>query len=233
MVPAYQAAPWVAGVIRGVLELELELEPGSPGGPSLLVIDDGSDDGTADAAREAGAEVLRLAENRGKGHALRFAFKTLFDRGFDAVITLDADGQHQPTEIPKLIGCWRESGADLVLGTREHLFAGMSPVRRFANTLSSRIISRVAGQMMLDIQTGFRLYTRRLIESTGFPEDRFEAESAVVVRALRQGLSIATVPIDLARVDGRSSSHYRPLVDSARIARAVTRARLERGQSAA
>ena len=104
----------------------------------------------------------------------------------------------------------------------------MSPVRRFSNTLSSRLISSVAGRTMLDIQTGFRLYTRRLIDAVGFPEARFQAESAVVVRTLRRGFELATVPIELARVDGRSTSHYRPLVDSLRIARAVARARFER-----
>ena len=80
---------------------------------------------------------------------------------------------------------------------------------------------------MLDIQTGFRLYTPELIQHTGFPEPRFEAESAVVVRALRRGLRITTVPIHLAVVDGRNTSHYRPVVDSLRIAKAVTKARLE------
>lgn len=217
-IPAYQAARWVEPVITGVLAQR----------GAVLVIDDGSTDGTGDVARRAGAEVVRVPENRGKGHALRLAFKTLFDRGAEAVVTLDADGQHMPTEIPKLIDTWATSRAQLVLGTRDHLYAGMSPLRRFANTLSSRIISAVAGRTMLDIQTGFRLYSRELIDAVGFPEPRFEAESAVVVRTLRSGMAIATVPIELAVVDGRQSSHYRPLVDSGRIARAVASARFER-----
>jgi len=216
-IPAYQAAPWVAAVARAT---RLQL-------PDVLAVDDGSTDGTADAIRETGVELLVLPENYGKGFALRRAFVELFGRGFDAVVTLDADGQHIAEEIPRLLETWEATGADLVLGTRDHLFASMSPVRRFANTLSSRVISAVAGKMMSDIQTGFRLYTRRLFEEVGFPECRFEAESAVVVRALRRGLKIATVPIELARVDGRATSHYRPLVDSLRIFRAVATARFE------
>jgi glycosyltransferase involved in cell wall biosynthesis len=221
-VPAFQAGRWVGQVVRDVLQVA----------PRLLVIDDGSTDATAQEARAAGGEVVRLELNQGKGNALRLAFETLFGRGYQAVLTLDADGQHLASEIPVLVETWRASGADLVLGTRDHLFAAMSPLRRFSNTLSSRIISTVAGQPMSDIQTGFRIYRRSLIERVGFPEPRFAAESAVIVRALRSGFRVVGVPIHLARVDGRSSSHYRPLVDSWRIARAVTRARFERRTSA-
>jgi hypothetical protein len=101
----------------------------------------------------------------------------------------------------------------------------MGVVRRFSNRLSSRAISLAAGRPISDVQTGFRLYTRALIERTGFPEPRFEAESAVVVRAVRLGLRVATTPVRLGHADGRATSHYRPIADSLRIASAVTRAR--------
>ncbi|HEX9944633.1 MAG TPA: glycosyltransferase family 2 protein [Thermoanaerobaculia bacterium] len=214
-IPAYQAAPSVGGVVRGVLRLL----------PEVLVIDDGSTDATAEEARRAGARVLSFAENRGKGAALAAAFQDLFGRGFDGVITLDADGQHLPEEIPKLLAA--AESADLVLGIRDHLFAEMSTVRRASNRLSSKAISFAAGQCFTDIQTGFRFYSRRLVETVGFPEARFEAESAVVVRAARRGFKVITVPVRLGFADGRTTSHYRPLLDSLRIAGAVTRARLE------
>jgi hypothetical protein len=103
----------------------------------------------------------------------------------------------------------------------------MVAARRVANRLSSWAISWAAGQPLSDVQTGFRLYTRRLVEATGFPETRFDAESAVVVRAGRRGFRIVTVPVRLGFADGRTTSHYRPLVDSLRIARSVMRARLD------
>jgi glycosyltransferase involved in cell wall biosynthesis len=214
-IPAFQAAPSVGSIVSRTRELL----------PELLVVDDGSRDATAEEARRAGAEVVSFAENKGKGCALRYAFELLFARGVEAVITLDADGQHLPEEIPKLLAHADE--ADLVIGGRELLFEEMSRLRRTSNRLSSSAISFAAGTRLGDVQSGFRLYTRRLIETTGFPESRFDAESAVVVRAARRGLRILSVPVRLGFADGRLTSHYRPLIDSLRIARAVVAARWE------
>jgi glycosyltransferase involved in cell wall biosynthesis len=215
VIPAYNAAPSVGEVVRATRRVL----------PDVLVIDDGSRDATAEEARAAGARVLVQPENRGKGRALALAFGDLFGAGFGGVVTLDADGQHLAEEIPKLLAA--ADGADLVLGVRDHLFSQMSFLRRASNRLSSRAISLLAGRRLPDIQTGFRFYSRELIEAIGFPEPRFEAESAVVVRAVRRGFRIAAVPVRLGFADGRTSSHYRPLLDSLRIAGAVTRARFE------
>lgn len=216
VIPAFNAAPSVGDVIRRTLPQVAE----------VLVVDDGSVDKTGQEARQAGASVVVQPVNRGKGAALRLAFEALFGRGFEGVITLDADGQHIPEEIPKLVDRWLE-GPDLVLGSRDHLFKEMSGLRKASNGISSRLISIAAGQRVGDVQTGFRIYRRRLIEETGFPEDRFEAESAVVVRAARRGFQVVSVPIRLGFADGRCTSYYRPIIDSLRIARAVIGARLE------
>jgi glycosyltransferase involved in cell wall biosynthesis len=215
-IPAYNAGASVAGVVRRTLACI----------PNVLVVDDGSQDLTGREAADAGARVMAHPKNLGKGAALRSAFTELFDSGFAAVVTVDADGQHLPEEIPKLVECWLQGG-ELVMGTRDHLYAEMSHLRRASNALSSRAISFFAGVKLKDCQTGFRLYTRELIEKTGFPEPRFEAESAVIVRAARQGLPIMVVPVQLGFADGLSTSHYRPVVDSLRIAAAVARARIE------
>lgn len=216
-IPAYDAESSVGNVVRRALAT----------GHEVLVVDDGSSDHTGDAARDAGARVLTHAANAGKGRALRTAFTDLFGRGHDAVITLDADGQHRPEDIPVLLEGARGAD-DLVLGTRRHLFDQMCGLRRTSNAVSSWMISAIAGVTLLDAQTGFRLYTRRLIDATGFPEPGFEAESAVLVRAARQGFRIAHVPIRLEKTDGRATSHYRPVLDSLRIAAAVLSARFQR-----
>ncbi len=215
VIPAYEAAASIGDVVCRTRRLV----------PDVLVVDDGSSDATAAVARDAGAEVASFSENRGKGAALRLAFERLFGAGLEAIVTLDADGQHLPEEIPRLLE--HQDTADLVVGSRVHLFAEMSRLRRTSNRLSSSVISLLAGKRLGDVQSGFRLYHRRLIDATGFPESRFDAESAVVVRAARRGLRIVSVPVRLGFADGRTTSHYRPLVDSLRIARAVTRARLE------
>lgn len=223
-IPAYQAAATVGDVVRRTLA-----QVGD-----VVVVDDGSTDGTGDAARAAGARVTTHPVNRGKGAALATAFAELLGRadgngsaaGPAAVVTLDADGQHLPEEIPRLLDAWR-AGADLVIGGREALFGEMSALRRLSNRASSRAISLLAGQSLADVQSGFRLYTPALLAATGFREPRFEAESAVVVRAVRRGLRVATVPVRLGFADGRVTSHYRPVADSLRIARAVVRARFE------
>ena len=215
-IPAYQAAPSIGDVVRRSLKIL----------PTVLVVDDGSDDDTAGEASRAGAEVISLPKNQGKGDALETAFKELFRRGFAAVVTVDADGQHLPEEIPVLLNI-ATTDTDLILGTRDHLFAEMGQVRRMSNRLSSKAIAMVAGQSLSDIQTGFRLYSKRLIEAVGFPESRFEAESAVIVRAIRRGFHVTSIPVRLGFADGRLTSHYRPIADSLRIAAAVTNARFE------
>jgi glycosyltransferase involved in cell wall biosynthesis len=208
LIPALNAAHTIGPVI-GAAKLEVE---------RVVVVDDGSSDETAAVAERAGATVLRHPRNRGKGGALKTGFQYAIEHGFDGVITLDADGQHLPREIPKFLAASRETGADLIIGGRAHLFDKMLPSRRFANRLSAAMISWGARTKITDSQSGFRHYSARLLREIRLRSEGFDLESEVIIRAGVRGFKAITIPIDLGFVDGLSTSHYKPLTDSLRIA---------------
>lgn len=202
-----------------VVAARTELDP-------VIVVDDGSHDATGEVAKDAGAVVLRHDVNRGKGGALKTGFAWALENGFDGVITLDADGQHLPREIPKFLRERVTSGADLIIGGRAHHFDEMLPRRRMANRFSAACISFASGRHVTDSQSGFRFYSAHLLRNLKLRTDGFDMESEVIVRAGRRGFGIVTIPIDLGFVDGIATSHYKPLQDTLRIAWTVMRARL-------
>jgi len=216
VIPALDAGPSVGDVVRASLAQI----------PDVVVVNDGSTDETPDEAAAAGAVVLHHPYNLGKGAALRTGFRYALDKGFDAVITVDADGQHLPSEISKFLAAWRETRADLIIGDRSHLFGGMLPRRRNANMFSAWAISKCAGKLVTDSQSGFRLYSASLIREVSMGANGFAAESEIIVRAGRLGRTILSIPIELGFVNGISTSHYRPLLDTLRIAGVVTRTRI-------
>jgi glycosyltransferase involved in cell wall biosynthesis len=215
VIPALNAEPSIGAVVRGCLE---QL-------PDVVVVNDGSTDGTGQAAQDAGALVLHHAVRRGKGGAMRTGFAWALERGFDGVIGVDADGQHLPSEIPKLLRCRAESGADLVIGGRSHLFSQMLPRRRMANRFSTWAIARFSRTGITDSQCGFRLYSSRLLRSVTLRAEGFDMDSEVIVRAGLAGFQVAMTPIDMGFVDGISTSHYRAVADTLRIAATVLRVR--------
>ena len=214
LVPAFQAAPHLAGVLERLAAL--------PRTPEILVVDDGSTDGTAAVARAAGVRVVSLPQNRGKGHALLTGFQALHE--FDGVVTLDADGQHPPECLPAFVSA-AEQGADLVLGVRERT-GDMPVIRRVANGVSSGWATWLAGQPVADSQCGYRLYGRRLLERTPITPGRYEVESEVIVRAARLGFRLAAVPIPT--VYGAEISQFQTLRDVPRIIAVLARLTLER-----
>ncbi len=204
LVPAYQAAHCLGEVL-------LRLR-GLPDPPEVLVVDDGSRDATAEVARQLGARVISFAGNRGKGHALLAGFAAL-RADFDAVVTLDADGQHPPERLPAFVRA-AEEGADLVLGARART-PDMPFSRRFANGFSSGWSTWLAGQRVSDSQCGFRLHRRALLERTPLTPGRYEVETELVVRAARLGFCLAEV--EIPTVYGGEQSQFRRWRDMPRI----------------
>lgn len=220
LVPAHNEAPRIAAVVEGLVKQRLP----------VLVVDDGSIDTTADVARAAGARVLRLDPNRGKGAALKEGFRAILEGlqpvpegDWEAILTLDGDGQHDPAEVPLLIGAWRGTGADLVVGARD--YRRMPPIRWFTNSVSRRLFSAALGQDVPDNQSGYRLRSRRLAEAAlASPESGFAFEVEEIAICVGRGYGLAWVPIKT--IYGTESSDIKPwshFVGFIRVTRRVRR----------
>lgn len=196
LIPAYQEGPR----IRAVVEAAQRHLP-------VVVVDDGSTDDTAAAAERAGATVLRQVPNAGKGAALRAGFRHALAVGVDAVVTLDADGQHDPDEIPAFLEAWAASRPGMVIGRRD--FRSMPPVRRASNTLGGWLLSAAIGRSVPDNQSGYRLVSRPLMRVLlDSDESGFEFEVEMIARCIALGLPIVWVPI--RTIYAGEPSHIRP-----------------------
>jgi glycosyltransferase involved in cell wall biosynthesis len=196
LIPGYQEGPRIATVVVGA---RAHLP--------VVVVDDGSTDDTAAQAEAAGATVLRQVPNAGKGAALRAGFRYALEHGTEAVVTLDADGQHDPTEIPLFLDAFDASRPELIVGRRD--FASMPPVRRLSNTLGGWVFSAAVGRHVPDNQSGYRLIGRRLMRALlDSDESGFEFEVEMIARCIALGLPMADVPI--RTIYGGEPSHIRP-----------------------
>jgi glycosyltransferase involved in cell wall biosynthesis len=196
LIPAYNEANHITSVIQGA---RIHLP--------VLVVDDGSTDDTAMKAEAAGAIVLRQTPNQGKGAALRAGFRRAIENGCDAVLTLDADGQHDPAEISQFLKAHAERKADLIVGART--FAEMPLVRRVSNTVGTWAFSWAIGQPIPDNQSGYRLLSRRLMEALlESTEGGFEFEVEMIVVCVRRAYALDWIPI--RTIYAGETSHIRP-----------------------
>jgi len=211
LIPAYNEAQRIVPVVTRTLEHL-----------PVLVVDDGSNDDTAAVAERCGATVLRQIPNQGKGAALRAGFRRAIDESYEAVITLDADGQHDPAEIPKFLEVYHTNHADLIIGTRN--FDQMPFVRRLANSSGQKLFSWAVGQPVQDNQSGYRLISRRLLEILlTSNEQGFEFEVEMIVTCIQQGFKLDGVPIQTIYAD--ESSHIQPLNHTRNFLRVVWQTR--------
>jgi glycosyltransferase involved in cell wall biosynthesis len=211
VIPAYQEGPRIGAVVAGA---QAHLP--------VVVVDDGSTDDTAAIADAAGATVLRQGPNQGKGAALRAGFRWSLDNGFEAVLTLDADGQHDPAEIPGFLAARTRTGADLVIGRRD--FSRMPVIRQISNRLGGVALSWAVGRPIPDNQSGYRLVSRRLIEAMmASRESGFEFEVEMITTAIRAGWAIEWIPI--RTIYAGEPSHIDPWRHFTSFVRMVRRAR--------
>lgn len=184
----------------------------------VVVIDDGSTDKTAQVAEVAGAHVIKVPRNRGKGNALRIGFRYVLENGFDAVVTLDGDLQHDPAEIPKFIDCYAREGAGIVIGNRLRCKGRIPRMRYGPNRVGVILFSWLTGQRIEDSQCGFRLYDRKMIQDIRILNNGFEAEADILLRAGKRGYRIGFVPVKAIYFSKcMYRTCYRPIRDTFRI----------------
>jgi glycosyltransferase involved in cell wall biosynthesis len=211
LIPAYNAEAFVGDVIRRAIAHV-----------PVIAVNDGSADGTLAALRATDAIVIDQQPNQGKGAALQRGFRAALDRGVAAVIQLDADGQHDPAEIPLFLEKFQETRADLIIGERD--YSQMPLVRRTSNTIGRRAFSWAIGQYVPDNQSGYRLLSRRLMEAVLNSGERgYEFEMDMIVLCAKRGWRIEGVPI--RTIYGEEKSNIRPLQHVVHFFRMVRQAR--------
>ena len=204
VIPAYNAENTILAVAREALQAGLP----------LLVVDDGSLDRTAERVRHLPLSLISLPANRGKGAALRAGFDWALANGYDAVVTIDADGQHEVAAIAHLIETARADRTDLLIASRYSQFDEMAGLRNSWNRFGVWCMRKRTGFEISDSQSGFRYYSAAMLRQLTLETDGYNLEMEVLLKAWRGGFVIGSLPIAARVADGRSTSHYRPVRDT-------------------
>jgi glycosyltransferase involved in cell wall biosynthesis len=222
VIPAYNEAPTVAEVAAGACRYA----------EHVFVVDDGSDDDTAGSLSHLPVTVLANQVNSGKAASLWRGFGAALDAGVDAVVTIDADGQHRPEDIPRLVAAAEEAPEHIVIGARLRKTGDGPALRRFGNRMADFWISWAAGYRIRDTQSGFRLYPADLLRGLELRHDRrrsFVLESELLIEASRLGCHGTWIAIDTLYGRSPRASHYRVAVDTMGIVVMVAAKLLRRG----
>lgn len=205
VIPAYNAEKTIPKVIEGLINFGFERE-------NIILIDDGSVDGTYRVSKGYGIEVGRHLENRGKGAAQRTGFSLAIKKGFPYVLTLDADGQHRIEELAHLLNRIEES--DIIIGNRMSNIRSMPLLNRISNLLTSLIVSLFINRRIRDSQCGFRLIRTGVLKNIPLKTSHYQTESEFLIKAGQMGYKITEVPITTLYQNNRSFIH--PLLDTLR-----------------
>lgn len=211
IIPTYNEARTISSVVSAIRRENLD----------VIVIDDGSSDSTVSLARDNGATVLKNPVNEGKGASLAKGFRYALDKDFDAVITMDGDGQHLPKDISSFIELARRSPAGIIIGNRMQKTGAMPWLRILTNTFMSWLISLITKQGIPDSQCGFRLIRRELLERLNLMTTKYETETEILIRAAEMGFTIESVAINT--VYGDEKSQINSFLDTARFIRFIIR----------
>jgi glycosyltransferase involved in cell wall biosynthesis len=212
LIPAYNEAERVGDVVTKA----------RPYVDEVVVVDDGSADETGLVAERAGATLLRHPQNRGKGAAIATALEYFGRSNAEFAILLDADGQHDASEVGKFVEAVEKEKADVAVGTRMGNVRQMPRVRLWTNQFTSWVTSRLAGQQIPDSQCGFRLLRRAVLQDLKLSTVRFETETEMLIQAGRTGHKIISIPIRTI-YEAERASRIHPWRDTVRFFRLVAR----------
>ncbi len=204
LIPAYNAQDTLGSVLKKIEPLKSD----------IVVVDDGSSDETKRLALENGVQLLEHPHNLGKGAALRTGFEYILERDYRVMITLDADGQHDPSAIPFLLKIFQSVKPDILIASRATEFDKMTFLRRFWNRLGVKAVSRLCHADITDSQSGFRLIRTEVLRAVELSTSGFEMELELLIKACKRGFSVLSVPINTPRIDGTGCSHFRPVTDT-------------------
>jgi len=204
LIPAYNAQNTIGPVLEKVRSLGLD----------TLVVNDGSTDGTSAVVQSYGVKLLEHPRNLGKGASLRTGFQYILEKNYELVITLDADGQHDPFEIPLLLKAFDRVGPDLLIGSRTAEFGQMPFLRRFWNRLGVRAVSRLCHADITDSQSGFRVIRTELLRRISLTTKGFDTELELLIKACKKGFRVLSIPIHSQKLNGPFPSHFKPVKDT-------------------
>jgi len=209
IIPTYNEAGAIGDLVEKIRRQDLD----------VLVVDDGSIDNTSGIAREKGAVVLRNPRNEGKGASLKEGFDFALGKDYDAVITMDGDGQHRPDDIPYFMRLAKSSEGGIFIGNRMSKARNMPLPRLWTNKFMSWLISVIAKQRIPDTQCGFRLIKKGVLKKVRLKTSKYETESEILIGAARAGFRIESVPIKA--VYSGEKSKINPVVDTLRFIRFI------------
>jgi glycosyltransferase involved in cell wall biosynthesis len=204
LIPAYNAAKTLGSVLEKVRAL----------GMDMIVVNDGSTDETGRVALEYGALLLEHPSNLGKGKALRTGFEYALQKEYQVVITLDADGQHDPSEIPSLLKIFQSVKPDILIASRAGEFGQMTFLRRFWNRLAARAVGRLCHSDITDSQSGFRLIRAEILKEIPLLTSGYEMELELLIKACKKDFDVLSVPTIPPKPDGTADSHFKPVADT-------------------
>jgi len=212
IIPAYNEESRIHRVVNGA----------AAEGFDVLVVNDGSEDGTEVAAKDGGAEVISLEQNQGKGTALKKGFEYAIQKGYSTVAIMDGDGQHKASELADLVAALDREKCDIVVGNRMNNASNMPFIRRMTNKTTSRIISWLARTRISDSQSGFRAVRTDVLKNITLTTSRYDTESEMLILAGRKKYIIREIPVSTIYGTGEKSS-IRPFIDAARFIKLVIR----------